>query len=144
MTNVEHALEYFDGGFSCAQSTCASCSKMVGLQPEIALRVSGAFGGGIARMGETCGVVNGALMLIGFKYGMTKPGDQDAKLKTYEIANEFVTKFKARHQYLKCKELLGCDISTPEGAKYAKEHNIQAELCPKFIQDAIEIMESIL
>jgi len=36
-----------------------------GLDRETGLKVAGAFGAGMARMGETCGAVTGAFMVIG-------------------------------------------------------------------------------
>ena len=42
---------------------------------EMALKVSGAFGGGMGHLGETCGAVTGAFMLIGLKYGKTRVED---------------------------------------------------------------------
>ena len=144
VNNAERAASYFKAGFNCAQSTCASCCELFNVDPELMLRVASAFGGGIGRMGETCGAVTGALMVIGLKYGMTKPEDQTAKLKTYEVANDFVARFKARHTYIKCKELMGCDVSTPEGAKYAKDNDLHSKVCTPFLKDAVEIVETIL
>ncbi len=60
---------------------------------ETALKISDSFGGGMARMGETCGAVNGALMVIGLKYGNTKAGDKQAKEMTYEVVRDFVNRF---------------------------------------------------
>ncbi|MBI4710518.1 MAG: C_GCAxxG_C_C family protein, partial [Nitrospirae bacterium] len=39
---------------------------------ETVLKIASPFGGGIGRMGETCGAVTGALMVIGLKYGRFK------------------------------------------------------------------------
>ena len=61
-----------------------------GLDREMGLRVAGAFGGGMGRMGETCGAVTASLMVIGLKHGKTRAEDDDAREKTYELTNEFV------------------------------------------------------
>ena len=52
-----------------------------GLDRETALHVAGAFGG-MARRGGTCGAVTGAFMVIGLKYGKTRPDGDDAREKT--------------------------------------------------------------
>ena len=116
----------------------------MGLDRERALRVSGAFGGGMARMGDTCGAVTGAFMVIGLKYGKTRAEDDDARDKTYELAGKFVAGFKERHGSIVCRELLGCDLSNPEGLTIAQEKGLFDTLCPQFVRDATEILEDIL
>jgi hypothetical protein len=45
---ADQALALFRNGFSCAQAVLSSCSEPLGLDRERALKVSGAFGGGMA------------------------------------------------------------------------------------------------
>lgn len=88
--------------------------------------------------------MTGAFMVIGLKHGKAKIEDKQAKEKTYSLVKEFVDRFRSRNGSIVCRELLGCDISTPEGRDLAKEKNLFATLCPKFVQDAAEIIEQIL
>jgi len=55
-----------------------------------------------------------------------------------------VARFKARNETTECRELLGCDVSTFEGLKAAKKERHFNTRCPKFVQDAVEILEEIL
>jgi len=144
MNKAKQAVSCFNNGFSCSQAILSTYGKELGMNREIALKVSGAFGGGMARMAETCGAVTGAFMVIGLKYGKTEASDEKAKDKTYNLVKEFVSKFKTRNNSIVCKELLGCDISTAEGTKEFKDKRLIATLCPKFVQDAAEIIEEIL
>jgi C_GCAxxG_C_C family probable redox protein len=144
MDNVERAKSYRENGFNCAQATFASCSRAFGVDPELALKVSGLFGAGISKTGETCGAVSGGLMALGLKYAMVNPDELQAKAKSYQIGKEFIAKFKERNQYITCKELLNCDISTPEGEARAKLTKVQDALCPGFIQDAVEIFYAMI
>jgi C_GCAxxG_C_C family probable redox protein len=116
----------------------------LGLDREQALRVAGAFGGGMARMGETCGVVTGSMMALGLKHGKTKASDDEAKERTYRLVIEFVDKFKARYGSIVCRELLDCDMSTPEGLQEFKNKNLLETHCAKFVKEAAEILEEIL
>ena len=141
---IEKALSCFKKGFNCSQSTFSAYDKELGLCRKTMFKVSGAFGGGMARMGETCGAVSGAFMVIGCKYGQIKPNDKEAKENTYRITTEFMDAFKKRNRSILCKDLLGYDISTPEGSATVKEKNFHETLCPKFIQDAIDILDKIL
>jgi C_GCAxxG_C_C family probable redox protein len=122
----------------------SSFGEAFGLEQGLALRVAGAFGGGMARMGEICGAVTGALMVIGLKYGMTQAKDEAARDKTYKLAQELASKFKARHNSLVCRELLGYDLSKPEERKAAHDKGLFTTLCPEFVRDAVEIVEQLL
>ena len=144
MSRVELTVSCFREGFSCSQAILSTYGTQFGLNREIALKVAEAFGGGMCHMGETCGAVTGAFMVMGLKYGRTIAGDKQSQDKTTSLVNEFVNRFKSRNTSIVCKELLGCDLSTPEGTNMAKEKNLFATICPKFVQDAAEIIEQIL
>ena len=145
MNRVECAVFCFKERFNCSQALLLSTyGAQFGLNREMASKVSGAFGGGMGRMGETCGAVTGAFMVIGLRYGKTRMEDERAKEETYRLVKEFVDRFKSRSESIICRELLGFDISTPEGMKLAEEKKLVTTLCPKFVQDAVEIIEQIL
>ena len=144
MNKVEHAVSCYREGFNCSQAVLSSYSKLFGLKHELALKVAQAFGGGMARMGQTCGAVTGAFMVIGLKYGKIKAEDEQAKESTYENVREFVKRFESLNGSIACRELLGYDISTPEGIKSAEEKNLFDNLCPEFVQNAISILEKLM
>lgn len=141
---VEEALATFAQGFNCSQATLVALAPEAGLDRETALRVAGAFGAGFGRQGEACGAVAGALMAIGLKYAMVRPEEPEAKERTYQVAGEFIRRFMARHGALTCRELLGCDPSTPEGLARMKEKNFHATVCPRFVKAAVELASDVL
>jgi C_GCAxxG_C_C family probable redox protein len=118
--------------------------KRSGLARETAFKTAGAFGAGMARMGGTCGAVTGAFMVIGLKHGKTKADDDAAREKTYELAQQFAARFRARNKSIVCRELLGYDLATEEGRESVMEKNLFATICPRFVKDAGEILEEIL
>jgi len=142
-TRVKQAVERFKEGSNCSQAVLCSYCQDFGLGLEQASRVATGFGGGM-RTGDTCGAVTGALMVLGLKYGNTRPEDKQAKAKTYEMVLECASKFKARNGSVICRDLLGCDISTSEGMKEAQENGLFGSVCPKMVQDAAEILEEML
>lgn len=144
MSKHEEALSCFNENFSCSQAVFSAFAPEMGLDKETALRVSGAFGGGMGRMGETCGAVTGAFMLIGLKYGQTMTSDKAAKNKTYQLVREFVEKFRERNKSILCKELLGVHPGTLEGMQAFKEKDLKNTVCAKLVRDAAEIVEEIL
>lgn len=115
-----------------------------GLDRETGLHVAGAFGAGMARTGETCGAVTGALMVLGLKHAKTRPDDDDSRELCYALAQEFMDAFRERNKSLLCRELLGVDVSTPEGMAEVRKNNLFATVCPRFVQEAAEILETLL
>jgi C_GCAxxG_C_C family probable redox protein len=144
MSKVEHAAFCFEEGFSCAQAVVSTYGPQLGLDRALALRVAGAFGGGMARMGKTCGAVTGALMTIGLQHGKTEAEDEDAKERCYSLVQEFVGRFEARNGSITCQELLGHDISVAAERERARDEGLFDTLCPSLVRDAAEIVESIM
>ena len=140
----EGAARYFKDGFNCSQSVLTVFAEEYGLSRESALKVAAGFGGGLGRLGETCGAVSGALMVIGLKHGTVRADDKESRQKTYDLVKEFVRRFKELNQTILCRELLECDLSTPEGFKRAIEQKLIATRCPKFVSDAAALVDMIL
>lgn len=138
------ALQSFSNGFNCAQSVFSAYCEKLGLDKETALKISTSFGGGMGNTGQTCGAVTGALMLIGLKHGKYLPNDNVSKEKTYALVQEFSRKFKAKNGSLNCTELLGCDIGTAEGAKYARDNQLTKKICPELVKEAANIIGQLL
>ena len=138
------ACARFEEGFSCSQAVFSAYAEQFGLDRETALKISGGFGGGMGRMAQTCGAVTGAFMVIGLKYGAIGAEDKETKEKAYDLVREFADRFKSRHGSIICQELLGCDISKPEGEKVAREQKLFETICPKLVKDAAEILEEML
>lgn len=144
MTNVEDAISLFKKGFRCSQAILSTYGIQFGLDQELALKLASPFGAGMGSLGNTCGAVTGAFMVLGLKYGNSKVGEMKKKEKAYEITKEFVERFKSRNGTIMCKDLLNCDISTFEGRNKAIEEKLFIEICPKFVRDSAEILEELL
>ncbi|HVI95502.1 MAG TPA: C-GCAxxG-C-C family protein [Anaeromyxobacter sp.] len=141
---VDRAVSLFDQGFTCAQAVLAAFAARHGLDEPTALKVACAYGGGIARSGEMCGAVSGALMVIGLAHGKASLADDSAKERTYALTREFWKRFREQQRSLVCKELIGVDIGTPSGAKMAAESGVFREKCPGLVRCAAQILEELL
>ncbi|MGJ8454546.1 C-GCAxxG-C-C family protein [Pseudothermotoga sp. U03pept] len=137
----QRAIELFESNLSCAQSVFAAYAPEFGIDEKTAAKISCAFGGGMARLADVCGAVTGAFMIIGLRYGGSEP---QSKEKTYLLAREFASHFKSLNGSIYCKELLGCDISNAEELELARRKNLFKTLCPKYVRDSCEILESLL
>ncbi len=143
MNKAEQAVEDFNRGFNCAQAVFSVFAPELGMDREKALKVAAAFGGGMARQGLTCGAVTGALMVLGLRHGMEMEGKSEAKEATYSRSRHFMQLFRERRGSVSCSEMLGCDLSTPEGMKEAVEKGLFTTVCPRAVRDAVEILETL-
>ena len=143
MTPSDSAAEDFANGFNCAQSVFAACGPAAGVDRSTCLRLAAPFGGGFGRLAEVCGAVSGAMLALGARYGAEADGGSEGKARHYERVREFARRFQARHGSLICRELLGCDISTPEGREQARERDVHKTKCPQYVRDAVEILADL-
>lgn len=140
---LEKVKELISQGFNCAQIVFSCRAEKSGLDRETALRIAGAFGGGMHH-GETCGCVTGALMALGLKYGQCNPYDPAAKNLAIQKKTEFEENFKEAHETLICRELLGYDISIPAEKSMILEKGLLDQICPYLILDACQILEDMI
>ena len=143
-TRTNNAIDCFKEGFSCSQAVLAAFSGQQGLSRDTALKLADGFGGGMGRLGMTCGAVTGAMLVIGLQCGRAEAGDHAAKQKTVTLVRRFVRDFTASHGSITCHDLLGCDLGTDAGFAFAHDHQLISKHCPVFIADAVELLESLL
>jgi C_GCAxxG_C_C family probable redox protein len=144
MNNSEKAVKHFNDRFNCSQAVFATFSPALGIPEAVAFKIACPFGAGMGRMQETCGAVTGAFMVIGLKHGKSNLEEEHLKELSYELVNKFTEMFQSRNKTIKCRDLIGIDISTKEGLEKARELGIFDTLCVKFVKDAVEIIETIL
>ena len=143
-TKPDQAADTFKNGFNCAQAVFATYAEEFGIDRTEALKISCGFGAGMGRRQEVCGAVSGAILLIGCKYGKTIREDNAANELTYKLVRELSEKFIAKHGSISCKELLGCNLLTPEGQQFFKENNFRDLKCALYVHDAAELAEVML
>jgi C_GCAxxG_C_C family probable redox protein len=142
MTNPpDVAVAHFGQGFNCAQSVLVTFAAQLGLEEGQALKLSSPFGGGVSRRGEVCGAVTGALMALGLAQGSDTPAGRES---AYQLGQDFLQRFESVHGTILCRELLDCDISTPEGRQQAHDRGAFTALCPLFVRDAAGIVQTLL
>ena len=144
MNSTDVAESRFHDGYSCSQSVFSALAERWNIGPDVSLRVSAGFGGGIARSAGVCGCVTGGIMALGLAQKEIDPdANRSEKEKTTEICRQFMEVFKEQNGSIVCSELLGCDISTPEGLAVHRQ-GVHRARCTKLVRDAVELVESIL
>jgi C_GCAxxG_C_C family probable redox protein len=133
------AVEMFRSGCACSQAVLAPFAERYGLSREQALRVAAGFAGGMRRA-ETCGAVTGGLMVLGLAHCGADCDVVAGRKAAYEAVIAFSNEFREREGGLDCKALLGCDVSTPEGARAAQEANLFRTRCVDLVRQAADLV----
>lgn len=141
---LQIAMEMFLRNYSCAESTLTGLVKEFGLDCNCAPRIATAFGGGMGGQGKVCGALSGAMMALSLKFGREQAEDNEAKFVTYAKVRELFRHFEKEFGTCNCYDLIGIDLTTPEGLAEAKEIGLHANVCSKFVRSAIEVTANIL
>jgi C_GCAxxG_C_C family probable redox protein len=87
------ALSY-DKYSGCSQSVLLSLQEGFKIGNEESFKAATVLSGGIARRGETCGAIIGALMSLGLVMGRDRMEDTDQYVRAVGVASEICEKFK--------------------------------------------------
>lgn len=144
-SDSEMAEVKFVEGYNCAQSVLFSFCGELGLDGDVALKLSCGFGGGMGRMGEVCGAVSGGIMALGLKFGRGENDERAAMDLTYTKIREFMNRFSAKHGSCLCRKLLsGCDLNTSAGQTYFKENECFNIICRPCVRDAAAMVKDVI
>ncbi|MGM0489236.1 MAG: C-GCAxxG-C-C family protein [Planctomycetota bacterium] len=118
---------------NCCTAVLVAYAQELGMKIDLAVKISRGMPG-LGLTGNVCGAVSGATMVIGLKTtNMNKLGDEEADRRTIEMVRQFIRAFKARHDSIHCRDLLGHDIRTWEKLEAAETENA-FEDCPQFVE----------
>ena len=144
-TAVKSAVKDFTSGLACSQAVLAAFADRYELNRDHALRLAAAFEGGTAMQADTCGALVGVYLVLGLEYGGIDPSDVNAKHTTAEKVREATRLFAERNQgHTDCRDLIDCNISTPNGLDTALKKRLFRRRCPRFVRDAVRIAEGLL
>lgn len=145
MDRVEKALSIHKTGSSCSQAVFASFAPDLGLDEGIAHRLSGGLGGGIGRLGFSCGAITGGVLALSMIYGSESGTDQDSKMKTYEEVSKLFTAMETTHGSSQCRLLLeGADLWKPEDRQKMNAKGLTDKVCNAIIADVVRYVEAHL
>ena len=144
-TRVERAAEAMAQGFNCSQAVFITYSDLLGIEDQaMAARISSGFGGGFGRRQEVCGAASGGVMLVGLKLGVSDPRDKEGKERLYQAVRDFLKDFEDGVGHLLCRDIVGCNLLTEEGAKEFRERNLSSTVCRDSVRTAASIIERML
>ena len=138
----QRAVELFSQNYNCAQSVYVGSAAGEGLSEAQRLALAAPFGGGVARQGEICGALTGALLALGEIEGEAMSADPVAgRDALYERARQLTETFREAHGAILCRELTGCALDTEAGQRAFKERGLHQNLCTKLVVFAAEQVE---
>jgi len=144
MSESKNARQQFMNGLNCSQSVIDQYAVQYNLDKTLARKLATGFGGGMGRMGGTCGALTGAYLVLGLEYGSESADEKDKKDQTYEKIQTLTRRFEQKNGHCHCKDLLGCDISTPDGYEQAKKQGLTQSRCPGFVEDAVKLINETI
>jgi C_GCAxxG_C_C family probable redox protein len=101
------------------------------------------FGGGMGKRQETCGAVTGAIMVLGMMKGEEVNNNDELKAAAYGSVKDLTRDFVASYKTTRCRDLIGCDLNTPEGAAKYEEEKIMENVCAGCVEKAVQIVETL-
>jgi C_GCAxxG_C_C family probable redox protein len=135
----QRALELFSQDYNCAQSVYAASATGKSLREAQRLALAAPFGGGVARQGELCGALTGALLALGETCGEAMATDPVAgRDALYLQAQQLTDAFRTAHGAILCRELTGCALDTEAGRLSFKERGLHQNFCSKLVTFATE------
>lgn len=134
----KRAVELFDEGFNCAQSVIAPFADSLNIDVPTALRMAGGFGHGL-RLGEVCGAISGAAMVIGLREGTDEPSDLAAKNSCNAQTLELMRTLTAQLGSCQCRVLIKDEALTARGSLTCPGCTRRA--CAAVIETAVAALE---
>ncbi len=134
MSKKEIAQNLFTSGYNCAQAVLLAFAEDFGLDQKTAANMAFAFGGGMAQMRETCGVLTGAFMVLGLSESLSSAPTPADKSVFYQKVRALAENFTEENGSMLCRELLAAAKSGERGKKSCKD----------LVGDMADYLESLL
>ncbi|MDD3927442.1 MAG: C-GCAxxG-C-C family protein [bacterium] len=143
MNNADKAVDFFRQGYACSQAVLAAYAPELGLDQNKAARIAAGFASGM-RLGDVCGAATGAFMVLGLALCGEDCIAREGRAGVAAAVSTFADRFRERVGALNCPDIIGCDVSTPEGRKKSIEEGLFATKCAPAVRIAAEILEEML
>lgn len=144
-SHADKACSLFVEGRNCSQAVFVAFCDVMGLDEELALRLSSSFGGGMGRMREVCGACSAMFMVAGILYGYSSKDDINEKAEHYRRIQHLAEQFKEYYGTINCGELLkGLNVTSSPVPEQRTEQYYKARPCVKFVRSAAEILDEYI
>lgn len=144
MTHREKAEQLLQQQYHCSQALFGAFADDFGLDLKTAFKISTCFGGGM-RQGGICGCITASLLVLGMAMGFYDSQDRESEIYGNKKTDEFIKRFTdGMGGMTNCRDILGQDISMPDGMAAIRKEGLILKKCPKALNISIEILEEML
>ena len=98
----------------------------------------------MGRQGEVCGALTGGVLVVGLVHGRDGAEEKEAKDAAHAKAGEFVRRFAEINGVVRCRDLIGLDVSTDEGVQEYYARNLLEEKCSEIVSNAVRVVLELL
>lgn len=122
-------------GFLCSEAVLLALSEYMGVESELIPRVATGFAAGVARTGNVCGALSGAIMGLGLRYGRDAPVTE-LRMRPYWYGRSLAEAFEEAYGSVTCPGVLGLDIDDPDDYRRYTEEDMWTTKCREIIKTA--------
>jgi C_GCAxxG_C_C family probable redox protein len=129
---IKRAREIFiteENLHGCAETTLIVLQEAYGLPDPTDSSAAMALNGGVAWSGGICGAISGAALAVGRLAACHISDHKEAKRVARSITAELMDGFRREYGAVDCRDLIGLDISTPEGHTAFIEGQVWHTVC---------------
>lgn len=134
---TDEIQDLFMNQVDCGSVVASQFSDETNRSASDLMKACSGFGGGLF-CGETCGAIAAANVVIGLKYGIDTPGDEEGKTELIKKVSEFNARMHEKYPSFLCTNLLGSDLAT------AAESGKMMQFCPNFCKEVIDTLKEII
>jgi C_GCAxxG_C_C family probable redox protein len=122
-------------GLLCSEAVLLALSEYMEVESELIPRIATGFAAGVARTGNVCGALSGAIMGLGLRHGRDTPTTEPRR-RPYWYGRRIAEAFEEAYGSVTCPGVLGLDIDDPDDYRRYTEEDMWATKCRKIIKTA--------
>jgi C_GCAxxG_C_C family probable redox protein len=98
------------------------------------------FGGGIGRKGDVCGAITGGVIAIGYEASQRHSDRREIAALARDPSCKLYEGFQEAFGSVDCRQITGCDLSTPEGYQEFRQGTTLQEKCRPCVEWVIHTL----
>lgn len=114
---------------------------------ESAIKAVGLFGGGVARSGQTCGALLGAIASLSCRYSRGTLDEKENPIM-WEVGGRFVRKFEElteQHGGIRCQDIARVDWKDPVAVKeFRTNPESRRKICAQLVGDVAQALGELM
>jgi C_GCAxxG_C_C family probable redox protein len=139
---AKRSRELFDNGYFCAESVLMALAEAHERNDKGLCSLMTGFCGGMGRSGGPCGALTGGIAAIGMLFG--RKDNKASQVECYTLTYNLVREFEKRFGSTTCTGVLGCDISTSEGAEFFAKQGLEEEICSRVTEESAGLLQELI